>query len=445
MQSTTNNTMSISDDLVLHLAGGVSVPFDAHVPGITPESLRAALAVAPDGVTVHVRWAHVERRAVLVHLYDALAVAGTAPPQPPRADALLAWDDMHQVGHPSNELQVVGPGERPIALQESFSSLLVESHECINHVRAIVEGLRFPLAVFETLHLNIATELFERFGRTAPGSQNNGAPPVVFVKSYRYKGVVAPLLLWYIIHEQEVLCMLQEFLHVRFGGAVPEAYVWCWQLLPANVNLRTVGANFHNAGILPSLRFLLRYGTPTARVADPVVTVATAERLGNRHPWRMITEYGRNVCALWIGDDVFFYVEQTPRGSDGAPGGITDCRAPDTHTELPPWVLHLLADVAGVQTLYVQRTVDASLAHFQAEHGTPAVRLLRSINWGALPLHWRPLFMRGEEPSATPQQAADAQARLIKSSAAMWEDAEVLAQAIDLLSEVTTIGHMTRS
>jgi hypothetical protein len=131
---------------------------------------------------------------MLLHIYDALAASGTPVPCPARNDALAGWDDMHRVAvAPSvgGPLTVEsGAGGRPVVLNNSFSPLLERSEDCVNHIWAVVTALRFPLEAFEKLHLNIATELFERFGRAAG---DPGLPPV-FVKSYRYRGVVAPLL-----------------------------------------------------------------------------------------------------------------------------------------------------------------------------------------------------------------------------------------------------------
>ena len=358
---------NITDSLELKLPGvPITVPFDSLVPGVDASSLRAALGVASDGCTVHVRWARVGRRAMLLHIYDALAAAGAPVPCPARNDALAGWDDMHRVAvAPSvgGPLTVEsGAGGRPVVLNNSFSPLLERSEDCVNHIWAVVTALRFPLEAFEKLHLNIATELFERFGRAAG---DPGLPPV-FVKSYRYRGVVAPLLVWYCIHEAEVVCMLQEFLHCRYGLLVPESRVWYWELLPSNVNMRTVGVNFHNAGILPSLRFILRHAIPTSRVGDPAVAQATAERLGARPAGRMHSEYGRGICALWLGDDVFFYMEQAVPAGDQTTTEVTvlDCRLPDNHRELPGWVADLIAEIAGLQTVFVHRTIDACLDTF---------------------------------------------------------------------------------
>ena len=89
--------------------------------------------------------------------------------------------------------------------------------------------------------------------------------------------------------------------------------------------------------------------------------------------------------------------------------------------------------------------VRSELSPFQREFGAPALRLLRSINWATIPLHWQPLFLRGVQTTTTAQQAADAQARLVKGAAAMWEDAEVVAEAVELLHDVTTVSHLTGS
>ena len=352
-------------------------------------------------------------------------------PAPPRAEALAAWDDMHQVA-------VVGaaPSEQSVVLDAGFDPLLVRAEDgmYVNHVWMICRALRFPQAQFERLHMNIAAELHDRFGRAGGGAEEVRLPSA-FLSSYRYRGCLAPLLVWYCIHEQTVFCMLQEFLHLRYAHLVPEVRVWYWELLPSDANLNVVGERFHAAGLLPSLRYLLEYATnlPVADRTHLHDSTCAATHAGRAGPDALSTPAGSGRHTLWLGKDAFFYVEATERDTTFA-----NSRAPDHHGELPPWVLSLLQSAGAGDPFTLQRNLDVGLSHFHARHGTAPQRLLRSIHWASLPLVWRPLFVRDVRVVATRAQCEAAQARLVKGVAAVWEDAPVVAEAIEILGRLTT-------
>jgi hypothetical protein len=136
---------------------------------------------------------------------------------------------------------------------------------------------------------------------------------------------------------------------------------------------------------------------------------------------------------------VFFFVQMDSPSFGEERLGHANCRAPDTHRELPPWVASLLVATTHAELFGLHRALDVCLGHFQQHHGSGAQRLLRSINWGNLPLVWRALFVRDVRAVTTCAQAEAAQARLVKSVSAMWEDAHVLAEAIELLARVTAV------
>ena len=167
------------------------------VPGVDVASVEAILAPHPD--RVNVRWSRCKSRVALLHIYDSLIAIGV-PVNPPKADALLAWEELHPPStlvtpNPdSTELQLgpVSQGARVIILNNGFDPLLKMDNEMyINHIWAICTALRFPLQSFEMAHVAIASELFQRCtADTNP--ENSGIRPQVFVRSYRYQGLVRP-------------------------------------------------------------------------------------------------------------------------------------------------------------------------------------------------------------------------------------------------------------
>ena len=408
------------------------------VPGVDVASVEAILAPQPD--RVNVRWSRCKSRVALLHIYDSLIAIGV-PVNPPKADALLAWEELHppptlvSPNPDSTELQLgpVSQGARVIILNNGFDPLLKMDNEMyINHVWAICTALRFPLQSFEMAHVAIASELFQRCtADTNP--ENSGIRPQVFVRSYRYQGVVSPLLLWYKIQEHEVLCALQEFLHVRFPY-VPQAVVWHWQLLPYHTNIANLGQHFDRRQILPSLRSLLRF----AAVGVPVDQLDLS-RLNTRaqfHPDRISMEYGSGQCALFLGEDIFFYMEDK---SEKCPNPLLNVRLPASHTELPTWVMHILYEASkDMDAFAIARNVDSYLLCI-ASNVPPAIRLLQSVNWASIPLIWKPLFMRNAEVVVTPTQASQAQARLIKELAPTGEEPETIAEAIEILHQFTGV------
>ena len=253
--------------------------------------------------------------------------------------------------------------------------------------------------------------------------------------SYTYDGVLAPLLVWYRIHESEVVCMLQEFLHVRYPH-VPGATVWYWQLLPYYTNLNNLGRNFDLYDLLPSLQQLVRFA---AKHKGPVVIdFNRIQQRGRRTAGELAIEYGPGTFAMWLGEHVFFYREST--ASDDPTPELCNVTTPQNHTELPRWVLEYLCEISpGLDAFAIERNVDAFLSQF-GRATTPAQRMLRAVNWPTIPLVWNPTFVKNVETHVSTEQALQAQARLIKGVCPSWEDAERLAETIDLLNVITGIA-----
>jgi hypothetical protein len=411
---------------------GQRVVLDPSVPGV--EATHIAPMISVNDQVVHICWSKSQTRAALMHLYDALAAAGITAVHPPKADALLGWQEMHPstalvpVENKESEWGIATTGD-VILLGDTFDALLEsESEVYINHVWVICNMLQFPVSSFEGIHLHIATELFQR----CTGDKPSNAMPHVFVRSYRFKGVVAPLLVWYRVHEHQVTCMLQEFLHVRYAH-IPNAAVWYWQLLPYHVNLNHVGKVFDAEEILPSLRRLLCY----AAVPKAPIGELDPDRLqcrGQKQADRIATDYGGDRHALWLGTEVFFYVEGV---GDGNP--LTNVRIPISYQELPPWVMALLCEVShGTDAFAIGMNVNTYL-HTLSATATRSTQLLRSINWAAVPLVWRPMFMQGCDTCVTAIQAGEAQARLIKAIAPSWEEPETVLETIERLARITGI------
>ena len=426
-----------------------SVPFDARVPGMDGLAEAVTAVAAPDetGGRAHVlvHWPRVPRQAMLTHLYDVLERHGIDA-RPARAEALTAWRDMHPTPPPAEPttstavtastaaaaaVRMDVDGGAPVQVTEGFAPLLVRQDKgmYINHVWVTCTALGFPLEDFEKHHASLAADVWDRFTRPSAAT-DEPRMPVPFVKAYRYRDTVAPLLVWYCIHEQAVVCIFQEYLHLRYGH-IPRVCCWYWQLLPDTANLNVVGEQFHEAGILPSLRWLVQYAT------EGIPYRMACEAARSMHGRNVDQEaLGPGAHAYWLGGDVFFFVRAETKDQATA----NNCRAPDAHGELPRWVMPMLRELTEgkLDGFNLQRNVDICLAHFQTMHGGAAQRLLRSVNWSGLPLVWRPMFVRDIRHTTTRAQAEGAHEKLIKNVAAMWEDAPVVAEAIEILGRLTT-------
>jgi hypothetical protein len=246
--------------------------------------------------------------------------------------------------------------------------------------------------------------------------------------------------LWYRISEHEVVCMLQEYLHIRYRH-IPGVCVWHWQVLPSHANINMVGSAFDHAGLYPSWSGLLRYGR-TGVGRAPSISRATLLHSAGRleDDPSMCSEYGRGIISLWIGEEVFFAVE-CKEDEKQKRSTLANLRLPEGLQELPPWVVPLLSSICGDGDVHgVTTNIQQYLKWFTSVHSGAPVRLLRSIHWAALPLIWHPLFITNIPTRTNLHESADAQARLVKSVTAVWEDAEITAEAIELLNGMTGVS-----
>jgi len=405
-----------------------SVVLNARIPGINAAELTTALRWSPDDRSVHVACSAVPRRITLLYLYDTLTGLGLTL-RPTRADAVAAWDELRQdASSDVGALVPIGPresgasGARPIVLgDDGFDPLLVVGDESVfvNHVWVLCTALGFPRAQFETLHANLAAELSESVSKLPH--------PQCFVHAYRHRRQSLPLLLWYRINEEEVICMLQEFLHLRYRH-IPGIGVWHWQILPSHANVNLVGLAFMRRGLYPSWTALQRYAGVGER--SPISAATALAHAGRTDAdGTAYTEYERGVLAFWIGDEVFFAVScERPLSGGGRP----TLRLPDTHRELPAWVVPLLqsAAPAKLEEFGVAAEIDRYLREFAALNAAPSVRLLR-------PLVWKPLFLKAVPYRTTAAESVEAQARLVKGATAVWDDPETVAEAIETLYDLT--------
>lgn len=149
-------------------------------------------------------------------------------------------------------------------------------------------------------------------------------------------------------------------------------------------------------------------------------------------PPALNTMYGDRVGVLWLGDEAFAYVEEQP--------GLTGCRPPTKPDELAPWIVPAIADAAAADVFSVQRNLSHYLEDFCRRPTTPAVRMLRAVNWAAIPLVWHPLFLLEAQQTHTLTECEQSQSRLLRSIGEEQADPEVLAEAAELLKRITTLS-----
>ena len=413
----------------------------------------------------HVKWHRVSTRSAVLALYDAMNSHGILV-RPTRKHALAGWDDMHAgivagaapsadgAGDPPGRVGALAPvplGPRTLVRATTWDDLLFipETEGYVHQFWIMARVLNIPLAAFDREHGVLSMEMRERLASVHPEAM---------VRMYVLGNVVAPLLLWLREYQHVVAHNLQEFLHVVCPDR-PQCRVWHWSLLPHTTPLPLVATQFRLAELLPAFRGL----EEIVLEAEPgeLVPFEELERQGfrlQRDPLRrhMDTAYdpraeGAVPTALWFAPEVFFYVMRP--GQD--PNDPFNARPPADHTELPGWVLPALLAAHGrgggpAARRFVTRNVDAYLATFApAAGGSPAQQLLRRVNWGALPLVWRPVTLRDVPTCVTVAESAAAQTRLVLNAtkhlvdegAAAVDAAAAHIGALRLLGRVKGVDH----
>ena len=129
---------------------------------------------------------------------------------------------------------------------------------------------------------------------------------------------------------------------------------------------------------------------------------------------------------LWLGEETFAYVEESP--------GLTGCRPPTHTNELAPWIVSAIADAAETDVFAVQRNLSHFLEDFWSRYYTkrllltrsvtPGRRILRAVNWAAIPLVWHPLFLTDAHQTHTLSECETSQSRLLRSIGEERQDPE---------------------
>lgn len=125
----------------------------------------------------------------------------------------------------------------------------------------------------------------------------------------------------------------------------------------------------------------------------------------------MHTTYANGVTVFWIGNDAFFCVEEKD--------SFEKVRPPFTVSDLPMWVLELLEELIGRDVMLPGRLRDNITEYLEWFHtrkvAHPVVHILRKINWGVLPLIWKPIFISDVPYSVSTTDAKNAQKQLLDS------------------------------
>lgn len=102
--------------------------------------------------------------------------------------------------------------------------------------------------------------------------------------------------------------------------------------------------------------------------------------------------------------------------------------------------------------------VDSYLQMFAEGPAEASVRLLRGINWAALPIHWQPCFLTNLPVRVTRHESQEAQRQLVKravqrlrdsthharqktSAATASSEQHLVQQATQLLARITGVQH----
>ena len=391
-----------------------AVSFDEHVGPLTVETLHRMLM--PRGSTVHVRWNRSPSRAALHLIYDTLATVPNISINPSKAEALDAH--YHWVTpttttttiHQQQQEEDVPPTTSIIGTTgtvwhvDSLDDLTTGNYGGLmfNHVWAFRTMLHFPIEPYNRKHIQIANDLARMVG---------DMEPMAIVRSYSVASEPpVPLLLWFRMDEDQVLVMLQEYMHLCH----PECRMWHWQLVPSDATLSFVAKGFAAAGIFPSLDQLFAAIVHPPAKLPPFAELETLSDRLRKDPARrlMFTLYDNGACVMWLCGQVFFYTRNHPDTAD-SDQPIEPVHVPTTLSELPPWVPQLLRDTVTVADK-MEDQINMYLQLFIGASPSPTTEFLRKINWATLPLYWTPLFLKDVSVHVKKSQSREAQHRLVE-------------------------------
>ena len=243
------------------------------------------------------------------------------------------------------------------------------------------------------------------------------------------------MLLWYRAEEQTVLALLQEYVHVRFPD-IPAVRIWHWSLLSDTCNMENMACNFEESGILVSLQLLLKYAAVRARRCK--LNPERMRRWAQLKKDQFYSESGVGLITMAIGSENLFFLKVS---SDS--NGVATAHPPANHSELPSWVVRFLAEMSGdVDEQAICHNIDQFLERWNGcGDDREAILLLRSINWSALPLVWKPLFMHDVHVCVTRSEARAAHRNLIaEANSGDAKSEEVVATAFYMLHTITGVA-----
>ena len=249
--------------------------------------------------------------------------------------------------------------------------------------------------------------------------------------------------------QPRVTALLQEYLHLVYFH-VPQVRVWHFCLIPSETAIHLVAQRFRRANVLPCWTGLFESVLPVVGGVRPEgVPFETLESQAGRliqDPQRhhMCSSEDPGPAVMWFGREAFFYVIEQ-RGSSV----FTNSRPPRRHTDLPGWVMDLLAErVGGARTAaQLQRGVDEYLSLVVDADTSSLMRFLRCINWAALPLYWEPRYLKNVPFRVPVRESRNAHARLTQnilvirrgSGPETDEDKTLRSEAVAWLADITGI------
>ena len=104
---------------------------------------------------------------------------------------------------------------------------------------------------------------------------------------------------------------------------------------------------------------------------------------------------------------------------------MTNVTLPLTVDQMPPWVLQLLGEqYGGGDHHHLATLVDTYLELFRRTPVSPAILILRRVNWPALPLQWHPVYLPHIPVHISRVESQQAQERLVRNLMKITEKTE---------------------